>query len=149
MNYIDVKNFRKYEQLFGDNGPAKIGHVNAVIKALNEKTGTGYKVYTALLNESGSTPPVATVLENTLGVTVTFQYNGQGDYLALFSDPIFDSPNEYVVITGNDVDTVITAIPVFFNALEIRSYVNGMAQDNAIGALGSHPPCVLEIRKYN
>lgn len=36
MNYIDVKNFRKYEQLFGDNGPAKIGHVNAVIKALNE-----------------------------------------------------------------------------------------------------------------
>lgn len=36
MNYIDVKNFRKYEQLFGDNGPAKIGHVNAVIKNLNE-----------------------------------------------------------------------------------------------------------------
>lgn len=36
MNYIDVKNFRKYEQLFGDNGPAKIGHVNAVIKSLNE-----------------------------------------------------------------------------------------------------------------
>lgn len=36
MNYIDVKNFRKYEQLFGDNGPAKIGHVNAVIKGLNE-----------------------------------------------------------------------------------------------------------------
>lgn len=40
MNYIDVKNFRKYEQLFGDNGPAKIGHVNAVIKALNEATSS-------------------------------------------------------------------------------------------------------------
>lgn len=36
MNYIDVKNFRKYEQLFGDNGPAKIGHVNYVIKNTNE-----------------------------------------------------------------------------------------------------------------
>jgi len=36
MNYIDLKNFRKYEQLFGDNGPAKIGHVNYVIKNTNE-----------------------------------------------------------------------------------------------------------------
>jgi hypothetical protein len=40
MNYIDVKNFRKYEQLFGDNGPAKIGHVNAVIKGLNEEVSS-------------------------------------------------------------------------------------------------------------
>ena len=40
MNYIDVKNFRKYEQLFGDNGPAKIGHVNAVIKSLNEEVSS-------------------------------------------------------------------------------------------------------------
>jgi hypothetical protein len=36
MNYIDLKNFRKYEQLFGDNGQAKIGHVNYVIKNTNE-----------------------------------------------------------------------------------------------------------------
>jgi len=40
MNYIDLKNFRKYEQLFGDNGPAKIGHVNAVIKSLNEEVSS-------------------------------------------------------------------------------------------------------------
>ena len=40
MNYIDVKNFRKYEQLFGDNGPAKIGHVNYVIKNTNELVNT-------------------------------------------------------------------------------------------------------------
>lgn len=36
MNYIDLKNFRKYEQLFGDNGQAKIGHVNYVIKNTND-----------------------------------------------------------------------------------------------------------------
>jgi hypothetical protein len=36
MNYIDLKNFRKYEQLYGDNGPAKIGHINYVIKNTNE-----------------------------------------------------------------------------------------------------------------
>jgi|LakMenE01Jun11ns_1017448.scaffolds.fasta_scaffold8117195_2 hypothetical protein len=37
MNYIDLKNFRKYEQLPGDSGPAKIGHVNYVIKGANTK----------------------------------------------------------------------------------------------------------------
>lgn len=45
MNYIDVKNFRKYEQLFGDNGPAKIGHVNAVIKSLNEEISGLSSIY--------------------------------------------------------------------------------------------------------
>ena len=45
MNYIDVKNFRKYEQLFGDNGPAKIGHVNAVIKALNETISSDMSMF--------------------------------------------------------------------------------------------------------
>jgi hypothetical protein len=34
MNYIDVKNFRKYEQLFGDNGPAK----NWTRKRSNQKS---------------------------------------------------------------------------------------------------------------
>lgn len=46
MNYIDVKNFRKYEQLFGDNGPAKIGHVNAVIKNFNEDVANKLDKYT-------------------------------------------------------------------------------------------------------
>lgn len=36
MNPINLKNFRQYENYPGDSGPAKVGHVNAVIKALNE-----------------------------------------------------------------------------------------------------------------
>lgn len=39
-----------------------------------------YKVYTALLTQSGTDAPVATVLENTLGGTVVWSYWSIGNY---------------------------------------------------------------------
>ena len=42
--------------------------------------GASYLVYTALLTQSGTSAPVATVLENTLGATPTFSYVGVGSY---------------------------------------------------------------------
>lgn len=45
-----------------------------------------YKSYTALLTQSGVSAPVATVLQNTLGLgTVTFSYIGAGNYRAIVS----------------------------------------------------------------
>lgn len=41
-----------------------------------------YKVYTALLNQTGTNAPVATVLENTLGGTVVWTRNSPGLYIA-------------------------------------------------------------------
>jgi hypothetical protein len=41
-----------------------------------------YKVYTALLSQSGTNAPVATVLENTLGGTVVWAYSSTGSYSA-------------------------------------------------------------------
>ena len=38
------------------------------------------KVYRALLTQSGTDAPVATVLENTLGVDVTWSYSSYGNY---------------------------------------------------------------------
>ena len=40
----------------------------------------GTKIYMALLTQSGTDAPVATVLQNTLGGTVAFTYSGEGDY---------------------------------------------------------------------
>lgn len=42
-----------------------------------------YKVYVALLTQSGTAAPVATVLENTLGGTVVWIRAGAGDYRAI------------------------------------------------------------------
>lgn len=44
--------------------------------------GAGYLVYTALLSQSGTDAPVATVLENTLGGTVVWSYDDVGSYIA-------------------------------------------------------------------
>lgn len=41
-----------------------------------------YKVYTALLTQTGTNAPVATVLENTLGGTVVWSYSDVGIYFA-------------------------------------------------------------------
>ena len=39
-----------------------------------------YKVYSALLTQTGTDAPVATVLENTLGVSIVWEYIDVGDY---------------------------------------------------------------------
>lgn len=44
-----------------------------------------YKVYTALLTQSGTDAPVATVLENTLGESIVWQREGVGEYQAFCS----------------------------------------------------------------
>lgn len=43
--------------------------------------GAGYLVYTALLSQTGTDAPVATVLENTLGGTVVWTYSSVGFYI--------------------------------------------------------------------
>lgn len=47
--------------------------------------GASYLVYTALLTQSGTSAPVATVLENTLGGTVVWSYSDVGTYLGNIS----------------------------------------------------------------
>lgn len=108
--------------------------------------GRPYKVYTALLTQNNTDAPTATVLENTLGVNVTYEYSATGQYLAIFDKTVFYSPNEYVVITGSFDGIAIGAVPVFFNALSIVSFLAGSGSD---GIIGANEPCILEIRRYN
>lgn len=56
----------------------------AISDAINFNLGGAtpqYKVYTALLSQSGTNDPVAVVLENTLGQTITWSYNGTGNFI--------------------------------------------------------------------
>ena len=54
-----------------------------------------YKVYTALLSQSGTDAPVATVLENTTGLNITYQYLLVGKYAIKLNSPI---PKQQVTI---------------------------------------------------
>jgi hypothetical protein len=48
-------------------------------------SSASYLVYTALLTQTGTDAPVATVLENTLGGTVVWSYGGAGSFVATLS----------------------------------------------------------------
>lgn len=54
-----------------------------------------YKVYTALLTQSGTSAPVATVLENTTGLDITYEYLLVGKYTISLNSPV---PKQTVTI---------------------------------------------------
>jgi len=58
----------------------------------------GIKVYRALLSQSGTAAPTATVRENTLGGTVAFAYSAVGTYTATLSGA-FTANKTFVYIT--------------------------------------------------
>jgi hypothetical protein len=56
-----------------------------------------YKVYTALLTQTGTSAPTAIVLENTLGGDVVWDYDSPGHYLAILNGAF---PDQYKFYTS-------------------------------------------------
>ena len=111
-----------------------------------------YKVYTALLTQSGTDAPVATVLENTIGGgDAIYSRDTTGEYTVIFGVDIFTSPNAYVFISfPGATDTSIGAAPIYFNAIGISTFSGGVNSDDVLGPFGISPtPTILEIRLYN
>lgn len=80
---------------------SQLKRLSSVIFSLKPK----YKVYTAFLSQSGSSAPVATVLENTLGGTPTWARSTTGTYYFLLNDafPIGQTVI-FLNIVGDDSD---------------------------------------------
>lgn len=106
-----------------------------------------YKVYTALLTQSGTGAPVATVMENTLGLTVTYTYNSVGNYTATAA-ATFTLNKTYPdirlgssTIAGNQV----RASRLNTNEITIETFnSSNSATDGVLNGLG-----LFEIRVYN
>lgn len=69
-----------------------------------------YKVYAALLTQSGTDAPVATVLENTLGGTIVWTRNTIGNYTATLTGAF--TLNKTCIVLGsniniNDIDNAV------------------------------------------
>jgi hypothetical protein len=104
----------------------------------------GYKVYTALLTQTGTDAPVVTVLENTLGGEVVWTRTAQGTYFGTLSETFLDdktlvlvttsgASNDYMVRAGqnsiddivvqtNDIDGILSDEGLFKTSIEIRIY---------------------------
>ncbi|WP_295677290.1 hypothetical protein [uncultured Empedobacter sp.] len=121
------------------------GSTGTQIANLNFVQGVArpYKVYTALLSQSGTSAPVATVLENTLGGTVVWGYSSAGEYSG--------------TLTGA---FVLNKTAVFITALGANQNIYGISRNGAnaiavrtrdfVGASdGILDDTTIEIRVYN
>jgi hypothetical protein len=121
--------------------------VGSIVSLANE-TIKPYKVYTALLTQTGINAPVATVLENTLG-SIVWGYAQSGGYTGTLigafivgkthlqvQQTLWGSERQQTSIDYNDIDSVI-----------IQTYDNG--QNDSIPIDDALRNTSIEIRVYN
>ena len=103
-----------------------------------------YKIYTALLTQSGTNDPVATVLENTLSGNIVWSYESTGIYLGVLNGAF--PLNKTGVLMGNsgvDSLSLIKGYRSTINDIYIEASVSG------VGTNGLLNYTLIEIRVYN
>lgn len=110
------------------------------------RVGENYKVYTALLSQSGTSAPAATVLENTLGGTVVWTRNAAGDYTGTLSGA-FSSGKTWLSGAPIDDGDALNLFPLYFrrvdaNTVSVRTLSGGSGSDDQLSATS------IEIRVY-
>lgn len=99
-----------------------------------------YKKYVALLSQSGTDAPVATVLENTIG-DIVWSYDNVGSYIATLLDAF---PPEKTYIFVSHSATGLLAYGAFGNTISLitADYTDNQ-QNNFLNNV------TIEIRVYN
>lgn len=136
----------------------KINEIADWINNIGSSSVPSYKVYTALLTQSGTDAPVATVLENTLGYEPVFYRNATGYYRVDPTTPLIAptfNPSKVVMFIGHNT----TSNAGNYNSLEYLGLDPGDGTVNVVtyntdgdifvladGVLNYTP---IEIRVYN
>ena len=120
----------------------------------------GYRTYRAFLVQTDENPPVATVVENTLGLAITYLYIDDGTYEGMLSRNLFSDST--TTVDGEKVEMFITPSSSAIydtvvllnsfssapNSIRISTKQNGdSGVNNQLGAGGLGT--TLEIRVYN
>lgn len=118
--------------------------VNGVVQFSPSTGNSSHKKYVALLTQSGTSAPVATILENTLGV-ITWTYDSAGTYLAT-SAALFTA-NKTAILLGsvnNTIDATTFLWTQNSNTSEIyvTTYVSSALSNNVLSKT------LIEIRVY-
>lgn len=107
--------------------------------------GSSYLVYTALLSQSGTSAPTATVLENTLGGSITWVRNSTGDYSGTLTGAfVLDKTWVSCTLAAN-----LIADEMFgFLRREDANTVNLVVRNDSISHTDGFQGCSIEIRVY-
>jgi len=129
--------------------PATTANQVVVKSQLDAVAARPYKVYTALLSQTGTNAPTATVLENTLGGAVTWTRNSAGIFYGTLSAGVFTG-NKTVKFatlgyTGISVNSTIEVENANTSIITVITRVNGIQTDGVMSNGGTS----IEIRIYN
>ena len=129
------------------NCPIKLADGTVINTASTSGGGytPSYKVYAATLTQTGTNPPVATVLENTLGATPTWYYDSQGIYYAESFGTF--TAGKTVVVPGA-VPTTAAILLQTSATLPDQVFIKTAKIDNA-GLDDKLTDTFIEIRVYN
>lgn len=139
-------------QVLGTNFPSGTD-LERILTRLSTERSDGYrpyKIYVALLNQSGTNAPTATILENTLGATITWTRNSAGSYVATASISTF-APNKTVVTIGQaleiDFETTVGLFTTY--QYDTTTTLKVGVLDGGLNYLDdSLVNCPIEIRVY-
>lgn len=119
--------------------------LKAIFSKLPSEDSRPYKVYTALLTQTGTNAPVATVLENTLGGDIVWTRDSAGYYIGTLTGEFLLNKtfisNSFVEL--NQFEDKVYMYRENDNVIALRSYLGGTQDDGLI----NHFP--IEIRVYN
>ena len=120
-----------------------------VVKSQLDAVGRPYKVYTALLSQTGTNAPVATVLENTLGGTVIWSRVSTGTYVGTLAGgfavnkTICFHQRSSDLTSSSAFDYSMSSAQVSTNTVDLKSTLAGGLADGLIIRSS------VEIRVYN
>jgi hypothetical protein len=101
-----------------------------------------YKIYNAVLTQSGNLAPVATVLQNTLGGTIVWTRDSEGVYLGTLAGAF--TTNKTLVQATNSTDKINKVVSQNVNYIQLSMFDTAM-QDYTDG----FTKLFLEVKVYN
>ena len=148
------------EEIEGLTWHNAINKLKSILKKLLNLNSGGatYKVYTALLTQTGTNAPVATVLENTLGVIVSWGYNSVGSYILTAESSLFEQGKVQSLQGSGNTSNLVSLWGYYNSSTEfiIDNYDLGNVGDGStyasVGASwvdGIMQDQFIEIRVYN
>lgn len=103
-----------------------------------------YLKYVALLTQSGTSAPTATVLENTLGGTVVWTRNDVGDYTGTLAGAFTANKTFMLAAVNGETSSSAAIIPSTIGVNSIGFY----STDSSNNAVELNGGCFFEIRVY-
>ena len=134
-----------FDLVINGTSPTDLTDALILISSAFASVGSPYKIYSALLTQTGADDPVATVLQNTLG-NVQWYRDDKGYYYVYSDDGLFASGKTFVTVSHSNYNSDGTT-PYY---LDGASYIYVMTLDNTWTYLDDilHDTSI-EIRVYN